>query len=403
MRFLATLSSLLLVALAASAGIDGIDNDTTLTAPPAVVAADTVPDGRTRIQQWSDDVKSRIADKLNEPYDTIRDNRYWWRAMKHGKVDFNDESMGYPRFLLFCWRVYKWGDKAFNSYDPDYVVSTGKNWKLTLKNQNWIDYLAGGNQDGRAIFSSGAASNLGLYLSFMAVSVGYSLDVDRLFGEKGTSEMIEFSFTCARFTAEAHKTTNTGAMRSRIKVNGGKWQRGDKMSAMRRESKGLSATYFFNNKKYARAAAYCYSKFQRRSAGSVLAGFSIDNYNFKIDTQLLTPDQAQEIERVGMTQLHFTDYCLCAGYAYNWVINSKLLFNATGIIGSGLKHVHETASREADNRWALSPSGCFALTYNHKRYFASIQTNVRTCVHIYGSSHFSYTVSDFTSVVGIRF
>lgn len=400
MKLLAPLTALLLVTLTAHAGNDGIVSDTTHTTS---VAADTLPSRRSHIKQWSDNVKARIANKLNEPYDTIRDDGYWWRAMKHGKVNFNDESMGYPRFLLFCWRVYKWGDKAFNSYNPDYVVSTGKNWKLTLKNQNWIDNITGRNADGHAIFTSGAATNLGLYLSFMAVSVGYSLDVDRLIGDRGTSEMLEFSFTCARFTAEAHKTTNTGRMKSRIKVKGGDWHRGEKMRAMRRESMGMSATYFFNNKKYARAAAYCYSKYQLRSAGSVLAGFSIDKYDFYVDTLLLTPEQAHEFARVGVTRTCYTDYCLAAGYAYNWVINSKLLFNATGTVGTGIKHIHSTELREASNIWALNPGGSFALTYNHKRYFASLQTNVSTSVNISQGRHFDYTVADFTTVFGIRF
>lgn len=400
MKFLATLTTLLLATLTAHAGTDSIANDTTLTT--TVVEADTLHN-RSRIQQWRDDMRERVANKLNEPYDTVRDNRYWWRAMKHGKVDFNDESMGYPRFLLFCWRVYKWGDKAFNSYDPEYVVPTGKNWKLTLKNQNWIDNFVGSNDDGQAIFTSGAATNLGLYLSFMAVSVGYSIDVDRLIGDRGTSEMMEFSFTCARFSAEAHKTVNTGRMRSRIKLNGGSWHRGEKMNALHRKSKGLSATYCFNNKKYARAAAYCYSKFQRRSAGSVLAGFSIDNYDFKVDTELLTPEQTIEFERVGASHMSYTDYCLAAGYGFNWVINSRWLFNATGMVGTGIKHIHATEFREADNSGALKLSGDFALTYNHNRYFASLQSNVNTSIYINHGQHFDYTVANFSTVFGIRF
>lgn len=395
------LLTVLLLSFTAKASVDSIANDTTLTT--TVVAADTMPEHRSHVQQWREDVKNRITNKLNEPYDTIHDKGYWWRAMKHGKVNFNDESMGYPRFLLFCWKVYKWGDKAFNSYDPDYVVSTGKNWKLTLKNQNWIDNFAVSTTDGNAIFTSGAATNLGLYISFMAVSVGYSLDVDRLIGDRGTSEMLEFSFTCARFTAEAHKTTNTGRMKSRIKLKGGDWHRGDMLNAMRRESMGMSATYFFNNKKYARAAAYCYSKYQLRSAGSFLAGFSIDNYDFKIDTQLLTPDQAQEFAKAGVSHMCYTEYCLATGYAYNWVINPKLLFNATGTVGTGLKHIHSSEFYEASNRWALNPRGSFALTYNHKRFFASLQTNVSTSVNINKDWYFDYTIADFSTVFGIRF
>ena len=70
-----------------------------------------------KLQQMKSRVQQRIDDKLNEPYDTTRDNRYWWRALKHGKVNFNDSTMGYPKFVMFCYRTYVWGDRTFNSYD----------------------------------------------------------------------------------------------------------------------------------------------------------------------------------------------------------------------------------------------------------------------------------------------
>lgn len=356
-----------------------------------------------KFQKLKHDITQRINNKLNEPYDTTRDQGYWWRAMKHGKVNFKDSTMRYPKFVTFCYKVYKWGDKAFNSYDTAYVVPTGKNWKLTLKNQNWIDNYSGGLDGNHAMFTSGAASNIGLYLSFMAVSVGYSLDVDRLFGAKGTSQMMEFSFTCARFTAEAHKITNTGRMSTRIKLDGGEWKKGEKLDALRRESMGVSATYFFNNRKYARAAAYCYSKFQRRSAGSALAGFSIVNYDFKVDTEKLTPDQAQKFEYVGVAHMRYTDYCLRGGYAHNWVLGSKFLLNVTALAGMGVKHIHSTKYMASGNTGALVAGGNFALTYNHKRYFACLQSNINTSLYIAGKRHFGYTVADFTTVFGIRF
>lgn len=371
------------------------------------VLTDTVQPDTTRqpnrFQRFKQSITKRINDKLNEPYDTTRDNRYWWRAMKHGKVNFNDSTMGYPRFLLFCYRLYKWGDKAFNSYDTTYVVSTGKNWKLTLKNQNWMDNFVGGEGDDHMIFTSGAASNIGLYLSFMAVSVGYSLDVDRISGAKGTSERLEFSFTCARFTAEMHKTTNSGRMDTRVKTAGSDWERGDKLRALRRESMGVSALYFFNNRKYARAAAYCYSKFQRRSAGSALAGFSICNFDFKIDPEQFTPSQAEVFADFGIEHVRYTDYCLKGGYAYNWVLGRKFLLNLTGTVGAGVKHVHSTKHMASNNTGALIFGGNFALTYNHKRYFASLQSNINTSLYVSSKRHFNYTIADLTAVLGIRF
>ena len=66
-------------------------------------------------------ITQRINDKLNEPFDTTRDSRYWWRAMKHGKINFKDSTMGYPKFVMFCYNAYVWGDTTFNRYDSAYV------------------------------------------------------------------------------------------------------------------------------------------------------------------------------------------------------------------------------------------------------------------------------------------
>ena len=412
MKFLVLLIALLPASLTARDFYNNTSHDVTPTqvvatdtvvSADSIVQSDTIVQKRNLIKRLGDGVKDYVSEKMNEPYDTTRDKRYWWRAMKHGKVNFKDSTMGYPKFVMFCYNVYKWGDKAFNSYDSAYVVPTGKLWKLTLTNKNWLDNLSGGNDKGYATFTSNLASNIGLSLSFMAVSLGYSLDVDRIFGSKGKSEMMEFSFTCARFTAEIHKTINTSRMSNRVKLDGGDWHKSENMNALRRESMGLSATYFFNNKKYARAAAYCYSKYQRRSAGSALAGFSIVNYDFKVDTEELTPEQLEEYKDIGATHMRFTDYCVNGGYAHNWVLNRKLLLNATGLIGAGVKHIHSTMGNPSSNSAALKMGGKLSLTYNHKMFFASLLTNVNTSMYIASSHHFSYTIADFTTVFGIRF
>lgn len=409
MRFTALLITLLLTVTVAYCDeplpiVVPVENGDTLEVFTAEHQGDTVVVKRNRVQRLRDKIHDRIERKLHEPYDTTRNKGYWWRALKHGKVNFDDESMGYPKFLKFCWHVYKWGDKAFNSYDTAYVVSTGKPWKLTLKNQNWIDNFNGSNDLGRTRFTSGAASNLGLYLSFMAVSLGYSLDIDRLVGERGTSELLEFSFTCARFSAEIFKRTNTGRMSTHIKLAGeSSWQSGDKLYALQRRTWGLTAYYYFNNRKYARAAAYCYSKYQLRSAGSAIAGLTIIKHKFTIDPNELTERQAEVIERANLSAMIFTDYCLSGGYAHNWVLSKTLLLNATGAVGAGVKHIYRTETSPSSNSGALNVRARLALTFNRSRYFASLQGLLNSSTFFGGSYRFSYLTADFNAVFGIRF
>ena len=172
--------------------------------PDTVATADTTV-RLNRFQQFKEQIMQRIQDKMNEPWDTIRDGTYWWRAMKHGKVDLMGKTIHYPRFLRFAWKTYKWGDKAFNSYDSAFVVGTGKNWKLMLKSMNWVDTYSGEPVPNSHIFMhSNLTSNIGVQLSFMAVSVGFTMGVTDLIHGKGKSKKLDFSFTCARFAADAY-------------------------------------------------------------------------------------------------------------------------------------------------------------------------------------------------------
>ena len=163
----------------------------------------------SKLQRFKKNLKQRIDNKLNEPYDTTRDKGYWWRALKHGKVDFNDSTIKYPKFVRFCWNTYKWGDHAFNSYDTSYVQSTGKNWKLIIKSEEWIDsYIGKPFENVRMVMNSNLVSNIGVSLSFMAVSVGYSVAVSNLVHGGKLSDKVDFSFTCARFAADAYYWEN---------------------------------------------------------------------------------------------------------------------------------------------------------------------------------------------------
>lgn len=237
-----------------------------LAAAGQVVTTDTVVPADTtmrlnKFQRIKEQVMERIQEKMNEPYDTVRDGTYWWRAMKHGKVDLTGKTINYPKFLRFAWRVYKWGDKAFNSYDSAYVVGTGKNWKLILNSNNWIDSYMGEPFAGTwAEMHSNITSNVGVQLSFMAVSMGITIGISDLIHGGTKSKKLDFSFTCARFSADAYYMENTrpATVLIKDKVSGEKMTFHD-FGGFQRKSYGMSAYYIFNNRRYAQAAAYCFS------------------------------------------------------------------------------------------------------------------------------------------------
>lgn len=368
-------------------------------------ATDTVQH-QNKLQQFKSRIKQRIEDKLNEPYDTTRNEGYWWRAMKHGKVDFNDSTMGYPKFLQFCWKTYKWGDRAFNSYDTSYVQSTGKNWKLILKSDNWIDsYIGRPAKDTYMVMNSNLVSNIGVSLSFMAVSVGYSVAVSNLIHGGKFSDKVEFSFTCARFAADAYYWEN----RNEVNVTYTDTNIDDnrhefRMSGITRKALGLTAYYFFNNRRYAQAAAYCYSKYQKRSAGSWLAGISLQHFDVRFDV-----DQLSEEARVYITtqadapRILYNDYCLLVGYAHNWVLGRKWLLNVTLTPYIGYRYNHFHSDDGMASALSLNLRGRIGAVYNHKKFFVGIQGYADHHRYKAGDGRLVNSMIDFTALAGIRF
>ena len=360
----------------------------------------------SKLQKMKTRLQQRIDDKLNEPYDTTRNSGYWWRAMKHGKVNFKDSTMSYPKFLMFCYRTYVWGDHAFNSYDTNYVKSTGKNWKLILKSDNWVDsYIGHPLKNVNEVINSRLVSSIGLSLSFMAVSVGYAVSVSNLIHGGKLSNKVDFSFTCARFTADAYYWENNNDINVTYTIkNSGEGLQKLRQSGISRKAMGVTAYYFFNNRRYAQAAAYCFSKYQKRSAGSWLGGFSLQHFDVQFDVEKMSeamreyfPTQAEA------PRILYNDYCLLFGYGYNWVVNRKWLLNFTGTpyIGYRYNHFHDDGTMPS--AVSINMRARIGAVYNHKQYFVGIQAFGDHHRYKTKISRLVNSTLDFNALVGIRF
>lgn len=87
-------------------------------------------------------IKIEADPPLNEvprPLPDAAMQKWWWDLAKKGNLNLQDTSVVYPKFIKFCVDMYNWGDRFFNSYDPEYVVGTGKRWKVRILNDNWVD------------------------------------------------------------------------------------------------------------------------------------------------------------------------------------------------------------------------------------------------------------------------
>ena len=335
------------------------------------------------------------------------DNRNWWYLLKHGKLNLSDTTVVYPKFLKFCVDVYNWGDHFFNSYNPDYVVGTGHRWKARLVNENWTDSYAllFKNSGTHLRMLSDFNSNIGAYLHYMAVSIGYSIDMKTIFtGKKNDHSRFETNFNCALFNFDLYYTHSSGTNIRQLSGYRNNHIFKSDFPGLKANNFGVSIYYFLNNKKYSQGAAYNFSKFQKRSAGSWMFGFTYSNLDIEMDFETLDPELRPYFDiSSDYLRLHYYSYCALFGYGYNWVWHPKWLFNITVMPSIGANHCYEDASDGSGTQFALNIHGRTSLTYNHRSLFVSLIGKITG--NWYTSKNLSLfnAVEFFSANVGFRF
>ncbi len=353
-------------------------------------------------------VKAPLPDNQDiKPLVKTREQRWWWNLVKQGKLNMADTTVIYPKFLQFCVNIYNWGDRAFNSYDPDYVVGTGKRWKARIVNENWVDsYLMTLPERLTTHMLSNLYSNIGAYLQYMAVSYGYTYDIANIVGGNSTNhKKWEFGFNCARFNAEIYYQENTGGTFLR---KFGKYKKGhffkEQFPGVELHNFGIEAYYFFNNRRYSQGAAYNFSKIQKKSQGSFMAGFNYANQKINFDFSKLPENLLPYLTIPAKSYLfHYKSYALLIGYGFNWVITPKLLYNISAMPSFGISHCYEDSLEGEKWMFALNVSARTSLTYNLGNYFIGLIGKMNG--HLYRSGTYSLfsAIENFSANIGIRF
>ena len=343
-----------------------------------------------------------------KPLTYSEQQRWWLTLLKERKLNLKDTSVIYPKFIKFCVDVYNWGDRFFNTFDPEYVLGTGKRWKVRLVSDNWLDSYAMRLPSGTStIMSSDVYANIGAYIQYMAVSVGTSFDIGKLFKKKEPShKKFEFGFICALFNAELYYHENRGG--TNIKKLGdfrAPKHENVHFSGVEMYTLGFDAYYFFNNKRYSQGAAYNFAKYQIKSQGSFLLGVSFTNQKLSFDFNKM-PDNLKPLLDVGHLPtyyFHYNSYCILFGYGYNWVLAPKLLFNASLMPSVGISHFYDD-SLEGDKLLAsLNIAGRVSLTYNLGNYYFGLFGKMKGQWYKNGRHSLFSSIENFSAYVGLRF
>lgn len=353
----------------------------------------------------SDSVMKIPRDSLKKG---ITGNKNWWNLVKNGKLDIKNPQVKLPKFLDFCRKIYNWGDQTFNSYDPEYVEGTGKKWKALVKSDNWLDsYGLVFTKDLPVLMSSDIYYNAGLTVSFMAVSLSYMLDLSNIIGnEPALHKKLEFNFSCARFVAEAYYYENKGGTYIR------RFGNFNRKHLIKKSFPGLNFTsfggdiyYFFNNRKYSQGAIYNFSKYQKRNAGSFIAGATISNHDIRIDFNSLP----QELEPYYTLtdrnfRFHYNDYCILLGYGHNFVAHNHLMFNITALPSIGYKHtLSDCVGGSKNDIFSLNLKGRAGMTYNINDLFLGVHAKIDTHWFLNKNFNFFNTIVNMSVIAGVRF
>lgn len=351
-----------------------------------------------------------IRDSIDAiPFDTTRDDDYWRRAIVNGKWSFfTDPTVKKPGFLNLASKAYQFYSKAFNNYDTAYVVGIDKDFKIMVKNNEWIDTYGGmiADNDMKVFMNSNVYSSIGLHFSYMGIGYTYMFDLDNAFGgDPSQHSKWEMSFATSRFSFEAYHSRNVGEVTiGRFGLYNNKRPARVKFNRLSRLSSGFDLYYFFNHRKYSQAAAYSYSKIQKRSAGSFIAGFLVATQDVSMDFRSL-PDEMRQYLPDGpqVYRYHYRSYSFLAGYAYNWVFHRNWLFNVTMAPSIGWNHSFDDSVDGERDMLAFDLRGRLGLVRNNKHFFYGIQLLIDA--HFYHSKahNFINSLEDLNITIGVRF
>lgn len=377
-----------------------------ITPANAQIKADSIP---LLVSGPQPDIVAKPGNPENQlrPLVKTREQRWWWNQVKNHTLNTNDTSVIYPPFLDLCMKVYRWGDHFFNGYNEEYVVGTGKRWKARVLNDNWVDsYIMRLPDDLNIHMLSNLYANIGGYVQYMAVSVGYTYDLSSFMGSNPLDhKKWEFGFNCARFDASVYYQENTGGTYLR---NFGKYKKGhffkERFPGLQLYNFGVDFLYFINNKKYSHGAAYNFSRIQKKSQASPIVGISYSDIKIGIDFSQL-PEHLLPyltIEPSGY-MFHYFSYSAVLGVGYNRVLNPHILLNVTILPSLGVAHCYEDSLGGEKHLFSFNIGTRASFIYNLRNFFCGIIFKQNGHFYKRGTYSLFSSIENFSANIGIRF
>jgi len=148
---------------------------------------------------------------------------------------------------------------------------------------------------------------------------------------------------------------------------------------LRSRSLGFNLQYIFNNKRFSYRAAYLQNEYQKKSAGSAIAGIGVHNFSIIGDSAII-PSNTIDVGFFDDSRFNRTrvvSFSLNGGYVQSVVIEKHFFITAGFVGGVGLNATSVTDEKlgitNTKGRLQFNGTVRIAAGYNSDRYFAGLQ------------------------------
>ena len=293
--------------------------------------------------------------------------------------------------------------KEFNAVDTTFISPNLYNLAFMLEHSSWYEYYRLGsnsnNGEQSISFSPNANFKLGVYFGWRWIFLGYSFDVKDIFGghkNKAKKTEMALNLYSSKFGVDLYwrKTGSDFKIRS---YNGFQLNTPTKnmdFNGFQSKIKGLNAYWIFNYKRFSYPAAYSQSTNQRKSAGSLMAGFSYSQHNISFDYDKLPTEMRDQLHNALLfKKVKYSDYSLCLGYGYNWVFAKNWVSNLSLLPAIAYEGSEINDTPQPHTHWIKDINFDLitraSIVYNNSKYFAGAALVMHT--YDYRKEDFSLT------------
>lgn len=223
-----------------------------------------------------------------------------------------------------------------NDLDTNYVSPNRYNFTVMVENSLWHEYYHLADAEKAISFTPSIQYKIGPYIGWSFLFLGWSFDIRALLGQGNGEKRTEFSLNLYSSIVGGDLYFRKSGSAFRLHDLEGFGEKFDEefdeeVNGFSVDIKGADVYYVFNHRRFSYPAAYSQSTNQKRSAGSFIAGLSFSDHNLKLDDGLLPkPIRDSLVGRpLDFEEIHYSDYSISFGYAYNWVFARNCLLNVS--------------------------------------------------------------------------